>query len=136
MNQIEKKKVRIVIELKRDANAQVVLNQLFKNTQMQTSFGVIMLALVNGEPKILTLRKCLDYYIDHRKTVVLRRTKFELDKALARAHILEGLRIAIDNIDEVISIIRTSYDDAKERLMKRFNLSDIQAQSILDMRFY
>ena len=134
MNQIEKKKVRIVIELKRDANAQVVLNQLFKNTQMQTSFGVIMLALVNGEPKILTLRKCLDYYIDHRKTVVLRRTKFELDKALARAHILEGLRIAIDNIDEVISIIRTSYDDAKERLMKRFNLSDIQAQSILDMR--
>ena len=129
-----KEKVRIVIELKRDANAQVVLNQLFKNTQMQTSFGVIMLALVNGEPKILTLRKCLDYYIDHRKTVVLRRTKFELDKALARAHILEGLRIAIDNIDEVISIIRTSYDDAKERLMKRFNLSDIQAQSILDMR--
>ena len=129
-----KEKVRIVIELKRDANAQVVLNQLFKNTQMQTSFGVIMLALVNGEPKILTLRKCLDYYIEHRKTVVLRRTKFELDKALARAHILEGLRIAIDNIDEVISIIRTSYDDAKERLMKRFNLSDIQAQSILDMR--
>ena len=127
-------KVRIVIELKRDANAQVVLNQLFKNTQMQTSFGIIMLALVDGEPKILTLRQCLDVYIDHRKEVVLRRTQFELDKALARAHILEGLRIAIDNIDEVIKIIRESYDDAKERLMKRFNLSEIQAQSILDMR--
>ena len=127
-------KVRVVIELKRDANAQVVLNQLFKNTQMQTSFGVIMLALVNGEPKILTLRQCLDHYIDHRKHVVLRRTQFELDKALARAHILEGLKIALDNIDEVISIIRNSYDDAKERLMERFGLSDIQAQSILDMR--
>ncbi len=127
-------RVRIVIELKRDANAQVVLNQLFKNTQMQTSFGVIMLALVNGEPKILTLRQCLDYYIDHRKHVILRRTQFELDKALARAHILEGLKIALDNIDEVISIIRNSYDDAKERLMERFGLSDIQAQSILDMR--
>ena len=127
-------KVRVVIELKRDANAQVVLNQLFKNTQMQTSFGIIMLALVDGEPKILTLRQCLDVYIDHRKNVVLRRTQFELDKALARAHILEGLKIAIDNIDEVIKIIRESYDDAKERLMKRFNLSEIQAQSILDMR--
>ena len=127
-------KVRVVIELKRDANSQVVLNQLFKNTQMQTSFGVIMLALVNGEPKILTLRQCIDCYIDHRKHVVLRRTQFELDKALARAHILEGLKIALDNIDEVISIIRNSYDDAKERLMERFGLSDIQAQSILDMR--
>ena len=127
-------KVRIVIELKRDANAQVVLNQLYKNTQMQDTFGVIMLALVNGEPKILTLRQCLDYYIDHREQVILRRTKFDLDKALARAHILEGLRIAIDNIDEVINIIRTSYDDAKERLMERFGLSDIQAQAILDMR--
>ena len=95
-------RVRVVIELKKDANAQVVLNQLFKNTQMQTSFGVIMLALVNNEPKILTLRQCLDYYLEHRKDVTLRRTKFELDKALARAHILEGLRIAIDNIDEVI----------------------------------
>ena len=127
-------KVRIVIELKRDARAQVVLNQLYKNTQMQDTFGVIMLALVDGEPKILTLRQCLDYYIDHRKTVIVRRTKFELDKALARAHILEGLRIAIDNIDEVINIIRNSYDDAKERLMKRFGLTDIQAQAILDMR--
>ncbi len=127
-------RVRVVIELKKDANAQVVLNQLFKNTQMQTSFGVIMLALVNGEPKILTLRQCLDYYLEHRKDVTLRKTKFELDKALARAHILEGLRIAIDNIDEVIAIIRNSYDDPKEKLMERFKLTDIQAQAILDMR--
>ena len=127
-------RVRIVIELKRDANAQVVLNQLYKNTQMQDTFGVIMLALVNNEPKILTLRQCLDHYIAHREQVITRRTKFELDKALARAHILEGLKIALDNIDEVINIIRSSYDDAKERLMKRFGLSDIQAQAILDMR--
>ena len=127
-------KVRIVIELKRDANAQIVLNQLYKFTQMQDTFGAIMLALVNGEPKILTLRQCLEYYIEHRKTVILRRTQFELDKALARAHILEGLKIALDNIDEVINIIRSSYDDAKEKLMKRFGLSDIQAQAILDMR--
>ena len=126
--------VRIHIGLKKDANAKVVLNQLYKNTQMQDTFGIIMLALVNNEPKILTLRQCLDYYIDHRKNVILRRTKFELDKALARAHILEGLKIALDNIDEVINIIRNSYDDAKERLMKRFGLSDIQAQAILDMR--
>lgn len=129
-----KERVRVVIELKRDANAQVVLNQLFKHTQMQTTFGIIMLALVNGEPKILTLRQCLNCYIDHRKEVILRRTQFELDKALARAHILEGLKIAIDNIDEVIAIIRASYDDPKERLMKRFGLTDIQAQAILDMR--
>ena len=127
-------KVRVVIELKRDANPQVVLNQLFKHTQMQSTFGIIMLALVNGEPKILTLRQCLDCYIDHRKDVILRRTQFELDKALARAHILEGLRIALDNIDEVINIIRSSYDDPKERLMERFGLTDIQAQAILDMR--
>ena len=125
---------RVVIELKRDANPQVVLNQLFKHTQMQTTFGIIMLALVNGEPKILTLRQCIDCYIDHRKEVILRRTQFELDKALARAHILEGLKIAIDNIDEVISIIRSSYDDPKERLMERFGLTDVQAQAILDMR--
>ncbi len=129
-----KEKVRIVMELKRDANPQVVLNQLYKNTQMQDTFGVIMLALVDGEPKILTLRQCLDCYIEHRKTVILRRTQFDLDKALARAHILEGLRIAIDNIDEVIAIIRSSYDDAKERLIERFGLTDIQAQAILDMR--
>ena len=127
-------KVRMVIELKRDANAQVVLNQLYKNTQMQITFGVIMLALVDGEPKILTLKDCLLHYIDHRKTVVLRRTKFDLDKAEARAHILEGLIIAIDNIDEVIQIIRSSYDDAKERLMERFKLTEIQAQAILDMQ--
>ena len=129
-----KEKVRVVIELKRDTNAQVVLNQLFKHTQMQTTFGVIMLALVNGEPKILTLRQAIDCYIEHRKEVITRRTQFDLDKALARAHILEGLRIAIDNIDEVIQIIRSSYDDAKEKLMERFGLSDVQAQAILDMR--
>ena len=129
-----KDRVRVVIELKRDANPQVVLNQLFKHTQMQTTFGIIMLALVNGVPKILTLRQCLDCYIDHRKDVILRRTQFDLDKALARAHILEGLKIALDNIDEVINIIRNSYDDAKERLMERFGLTDIQAQAILDMR--
>ena len=127
-------KVRIVIELKRDANPQVVLNQLYKNTQMQDTFGIIMLALVDGQPQILTLRECLDHYIEHRKVVVLRRTKFELDKAEARAHILEGLKIALDNIDEVIAIIRAAYDDAKERLMERFGLSEIQAQAILDMR--
>ena len=127
-------RVRIVIELKRDANAQVVLNQLYKFTQMQDTFGVIMLALVDGEPKILTLRQCIEYFIEHRKDVILRRTQFELDKALARAHILEGLRIAIDNIDEVIQIIRSAYDDAKERLIERFKLTDVQAQAILDMR--
>ncbi len=127
-------KVRIVIELKRDARPQVILNQLFKHTQMQDTFGVIMLALVNGEPKILTLKECLEEYIKHRREVVLRRTKFDLDKAEARAHILEGLIIAIDNIDEVVKIIRESYDDAKERLMERFKLTDIQAQAILDMQ--
>ena len=129
-----KEKVRIVIELKRDARPQVILNQLFKHTQMQDTFGVIMLALVNGEPKILTLKQCLEEYIKHRREVILRRTKFELDKAEARAHILEGLIIAIDNIDEVIKIIRESYDDAKERLMERFKLTDIQSQAILDMQ--
>ena len=127
-------KVRVVIELKRDARPQVTLNQLYKHTSLQESFGIIMLALVDGEPKILTLRQCLDEFMKHRKTVILRRTKFELDKAEARAHILEGLRIAIDNIDEVINIIRSSYDDAKEKLMERFGLSDIQAQAILDMQ--
>ena len=127
-------RVRIVIELKRDARPQVILNQLYKHTQMQDTFGAIMLALVDGEPKILTLKQCLEVYIKHRKEVILRRTKFDLDKAEARAHILEGLLIAIDNIDEVIKIIRESYDDAKERLMERFNLTDIQAQAILDMQ--
>ena len=129
-----KDRVRIVIELKRDARPQVILNQLYKHTQMQDTFGIIMLALVDGEPKILTLKQCLEEYIKHRREVVLRRTKFDLDKAEARAHILEGLLIAIDNIDEVIKIIRESYDDAKERLMERFKLSDIQAQAILDMQ--
>ena len=129
-----KERVRIVIELKRDARPQVILNQLFKHTQMQDTFGVIMLALVNGEPKILTLKECLDEYVKHRREVILRRTKFDLEKAEARAHILEGLLKAIDNIDEVIQIIRSSYDDAKERLMERFDLSDIQAQAILDMQ--
>ena len=127
-------RVRIVIELKRDARPQVILNQLFKHTQMQDTFGVIMLALVNGEPKILTLKDCLEEYVKHRREVILRRTKFDLEKAEARAHILEGLLKAIDNIDEVIQIIRSSYDDAKERLMERFDLSDIQAQAILDMQ--
>ena len=127
-------KVRIVVELKRDANANVILNLLYKNAQMQDTFGIIMLALVNGEPKILTLRECLDHYIEHRRHVVLRRTQFDLDKAEARAHILEGLKIALDNIDEVINIIRNAYDDAKEKLMARFGLSEIQAQAILDMR--
>ena len=129
-----KDRVRLVIELKRDARPQVVLNQLFKHTEMQSSFGAIILALVDGVPKILNLRDCLDVFIGHRKEVVIRRTKFELEKAEARAHILQGLIIAIDNIDEVINIIRNSYDDAKERLMERFELTDIQAQAILDMQ--
>ena len=129
-----KEKTRVVVELKRDARPQVILNQLYKHTQMQETFGAIMLALVDGVPKILTLRQCLDSFIGHRKEVILRRTKFELDKALARAHILEGLKIALDNIDEVINIIRSSYDNPKERLMERFGLSDVQAQAILDMR--
>ena len=129
-----KEKTRVVVELKRDARPQVILNQLYKHTQMQETFGAIMLALVDGEPKILTLRQCLDCFINHRKEVILRRSKFELDKALARAHILEGLKIALDNIDEVINIIRSSYDNPKERLMERFGLSEIQAQAILDMQ--
>ena len=126
--------MRICIELKKEANPQVILNQLFKFTQMQDTFGAIMLALVNGRPEILTLRQMIEHYIAHRKDVITRRTQFELDKALARAHILEGLRIAIDNIDEIISIIRNSYDDAQEKLMKRFGLTDIQANAILEMR--
>ena len=126
--------MRIVIELKRDANANVVLNQLYKNTQMQDTFGAIMLALVDKKPQILNLRQCIDLYIDHQKDIILRRTRFELAKAEARLHILEGLKIALDYIDEVIKIIRASYDDAKEKLMERFGLTDIQAQAILDMR--
>lgn len=126
--------VRIVIELKRDANAQVILNRLYKHTQLQNTFGIINLALLNNEPKVLTLKDMIKIFVDHRQEVIIRRSKFDLAKAEARLHILEGLKIAIDNIEEVIRIIRSSYDDPKERLMKRFGLTDIQAQAILDMR--
>lgn len=126
--------IEIVIELKKDVNANVILNQLYKFTQLQESFGAIMLALVDGKPKVLNLKEILEEYLKHQEDVVTRRTKFDLDKAEKRAHILEGLRIAIDNIDEVIRIIRTSYDNAKERLMERFSLSEIQAQAILEMQ--
>ncbi|MBO4991737.1 MAG: DNA gyrase subunit A [Firmicutes bacterium] len=126
--------MRIVIEPKRDANAQITLNRLYKHTQMQESFSVIMIALVDGRPKVLNLYEILDEYLKHQKDVVTRRTRYDLKKAEARAHILEGLRIAIDNIDEVIRIIRTSYNDAKQRLMDTFGLSEIQAQSILEMQ--
>jgi len=128
--------MRIVIELKREANAQVVLNRLYTQTQMQTTFAIVMLALVDeqSQPRILSLKQMLDEYIAFQRGIVRRRTEFDLKKARERAHILEGLRIACDNIDEVILIIRTSYDNAKERLMERFDLSDIQAQAILDMR--
>ena len=126
--------MRIVIVLKRDANPQITLNKLFKHTQLQDSFSMIMLALVDGVPRILSLYDILFEYLKHQKDVLTRRTKFDLAKAEARAHILEGLRIALDNIDEIIKIIRTSYDNAKERLMKTFSLSEIQAQAILDMR--
>ena len=126
--------VRVTIELKRDANPQLILNLLYKHTQLQSTFGVINLALVNNQPKILTLKDSIEIFVSHRKEVIIRRSKFELKKAEARLHILEGLRIAIENIDEVIRIIRSAYDDAKERLMKRFDLTDIQAQAILDMR--
>ncbi len=125
---------RIVIELKKDTNPNVVLNRLYKHTALQTSFSMIMLALVDGEPKILNLRQIIEEYLKHQKVVVTRRTKFDLAKAEARAHILEGLIIALDNIDEVIATIRSSYNDAKEKLMIRFGLSEIQAQAILDMR--
>ncbi len=128
--------MRIVIELRRDANPQVVLNQLYQFTQMQETFSVINLALVHNQsqPKVLTLREMLDEYIQFQYQVVERRTRYDLRKAQERAHILEGLKIACENIDEVIHIIRTSYDNAKERLMERFQLSDVQAQAILDMR--
>lgn len=126
--------MRIVIELKRDANPQITLNKLYKHTQLQESFSMIMLALVDGVPKILSLYDILLEYLKHQKIVLTRRTQFDLQKAEDRAHILEGLRIALDNIDEIIKIIRESYNDAKERLMERFSLSDVQAQAILDMR--
>ncbi len=128
--------MRMVIELKKDANPQVVLNNLFKQTALQSSFGIIMLALVDDQkqPKILSLRQIIDEYLNHQEQVLTRRTQYELKKARERAHLLEGLLIAQDNIDEVIHIIRTAYDDAKQRLMDRFNLDDVQAQAILDMR--
>ena len=127
---------RVVIEVRRDANANVILNQLYKHTQLQDSFGVIMLALVDGEPKVLNLLQMLDEYLKHQKDVVTRRTKFELNKAEERAHIIKGLLIALDNIDEVIKIIRGSRTtaDAKKNLIERFGLSDAQSQAIVDMR--
>lgn len=132
----DRKGMRIVIELRRDVNPQVILNQLYKNTQLQDNFGVIMLALVDGMPKILTLKQALNHYIDHQEDVVTRRTKHDLKRAEERAHIVEGLKIAVDNIDEVIKIIRSSYNDAesKERLNQRFGLSDRQAQAVIEMQ--
>ncbi len=128
--------MRVVIELKRDAMSEIVLNNLYKSTQMQMTFGVILLAIVNKEPKIFTLHELLDLFLSHRKTVIIRRTIFELEKAKARAHILEGLKIALDNIDEVIKVIRASKDtpEAKEALVSRFGLSVVQASAILDMK--
>ena len=128
--------MRIVIELRRDANANIIMNQLYKHTQMQDTFGVIMLALVNNEPKIMNLLDMLKYYIQHQEEVVTRRTKYDLNKAEERDHILQGLLIALDNIDEVIQIIRSSQNTqlAKEKLMERFGLTDVQAQAIVDMR--
>ena len=126
--------IRIVIDLKRDANPRIVLNKLYKHTSLQENFSMILLALVNGQPKILNLYEIIEEYLKHQKDVVTRRTQFDLKKAEARAHILEGLRIALDNIDEIIRIIRSSYNNAKEKLMESFGLSEIQAQAILDMR--
>ena len=128
--------MRIAIELRKDANANVILNQLYKHTQLQDSFGVIMLALVNGEPKVLSLLEMLNYYLDHQKDVVTRRTRYELDKAEKRAHILEGLLIALDHIDRVIEIIRSSKNvaEAKERLVEEFKLTEVQAEEIVNMR--
>ncbi|CQR70061.1 DNA gyrase subunit A [Sporomusa ovata DSM 2662] len=132
----DRKGMRVVIELRRDANADVVLNQLYKHTQMQDTFGVNMLALVKGHPKVLNLQEVLQYYLEHQKEVIIRRTKFELDKARARAHILEGLKIALDHLDAVISTIRQSQtpEIAKNALMDKFSLSEKQSQAILDMR--
>lgn len=129
-----RKGMRIVIELKRDANPQITLNRLYKHTQLQFSYSMIMLALVDGEPKILNLYEILSEYLNFQKEIITRRTQFDLKKAEARAHILEGYRIALDNIDEIIKIIRASYNNAKEKLIERFGFSDIQAQAILDMR--
>ncbi len=129
-----KGEVRVVIDLKKDVNPQVMLNRLYKHTELESNFSVIMIALVDGRPRLLDLKEILVHYIAHQKDVLTRRTRYDLAKAEARAHILEGLLIAIDNIDEIIHIIRTSYDDAKQRLMERFGLDDIQAQAILDMQ--
>ena len=129
-----RKGMRIVIELKRDANPNIILNRLYKHTQMQDSFSMIMLALVDGRPKVLNLYEIISEYLKHQKEVVTRRTIYDKKKAEARAHILEGYLIALDNIDEIIKIIRSSYNDAKEKLMERFTLSEIQAQAILDMQ--
>ena len=128
--------MRIVMEIRRDANANIILNQLYKHTQMQDTFGVIMLSLVKNQPKVLNLLQMLGYYLEHQKEVVTRRTKYDLNKAEERAHILEGLLIALDNIDEVIRIIRGSQNvqTAKQQLMERFGLSDAQSQAIVDMR--
>ena len=126
--------MRIVIELKKDANPRITLNRLYKHTQLQENYSMIMIALVNGQPRLLNLYEILEEYLKHQKEVLTRRTQFDLNKAEARAHILEGLRIALDNIDEIIKIISSSYNDAKEKLMDRFGLSEIQAQAILDMR--
>ena len=126
--------MRIVIELKKDVNPQIILNKLYKHTSLQENFGCIMIALVDGEPKLLNLRDILEEYLKFQKEVITRRTKFDLKKAEARAHILEGYIIALDNIDEIIRIIRSSYNDAQQKLMERFGLSEIQAKAILDMR--
>jgi len=132
----DKDGMRVIVELKRDVEPQIILNQLFKHTQLETTFGIIMLALVENRPKILTLKEMLGYYIGHRKIIIRRRTQFELDKALKRAHILEGLKIALKFIDQIIKTIKTSKntDIARERLMKEFKLSEIQAQAILEMQ--
>ncbi|MDD4691348.1 MAG: DNA gyrase subunit A [Eubacterium aggregans] len=131
-----KKGINIVIDLKKDANETIILNQLYKHTQLQDTFGIIMLALVDGQPKVLNLKQVLYHYIEHQKEIIVRRTKFDLKKAEARAHILEGLRIALDHIDEVIALIRAAADgkEAKIQLVERFALTEIQAQAILDMR--
>ncbi len=128
--------IKIDIDLKRDANPNVVLNNLYKNTQMQITFGIINLCLVNGEPKVLNLKEIIGYYVDHQRNVVRRRTQFDLEKAEARAHIIEGLKIALDNIDRIIKIVRESADDqeAKNKFTKEFGLTDVQGQAILDMR--
>ena len=128
--------MRIVIEVRRDANANVLLNNLYKQTALQSSFGINMLALVDGQPKVLALKEILYHYLEHQKVVIRRRTQFELKKAEDRAHILEGLRIALDHIDEIITLIRASKttDEAKTGLIEQFDLSERQAQAILDMR--